>query len=191
MVKKEYIRNTVTRYYRTSVETGFGRIELVWRKQEKGPIIERILLPGEHTAALTIAEEAEERSCREIDTVADSITRMFLGEAVKFDLHTVNIDTCTPFQKRVLLAEHAIPRGSVSTYGRIARYIDNPQGARAVGNALAKNPFPLIIPCHRAVRSDGRLGGFRGGTEMKRSLLSLEGVEVDENNRIRLNRLYY
>jgi len=72
----------------------------------------------------------------------------------------------------------------VSTYGRIARKLGLPRAARAVGNALARNPFPLIIPCHRAVRFDGSLGGYAGGVRMKKMLLELEGVEFDRHGRV-------
>ena len=184
-------RNAVNRYYRRSIETGFGRIVLLWLDRKKSPIIERVLLPAEHDTELSLIGGAESRSCREVDKIACDIERMFRGEAVEFDLRAIDLDTCAPFQKRVLLAESAIPRGWVSTYGRIARQIGKPKGARAVGNALAKNPFPLIIPCHRAVRADGRIGGFRGGIKMKKLLLSLEGVEMDENSRVRFSRVYY
>ena len=91
----------------------------------------------------------------------------------------------------MLLAEYGIPRGWVSTYGRIATHLGVPGGARAVGNALGSNPFPIVIPCHRAVRADGRLGGFRGGVEMKRALLTMEGVEVSQAGKVLTDRFYY
>jgi methylated-DNA-[protein]-cysteine S-methyltransferase len=60
-----------------------------------------------------------------------------------------------------------------------------------VGNALATNPFPIVIPCHRAIRSDGTLGGYQGGLAMKKALLMQEGVDVDERGRVRSPRLFY
>ena len=69
------------------------------------------------------------------------------------------------FQESVLRAEATeIPRGRVSTYKLIAEHVGTHNGARAVGTALARNPFPLIVPCHRAIRSDRRLGGYQGGS---------------------------
>ena len=79
----------------------------------------------------------------------------------------------------------------MSTYGRIARSLGMPNAARAVGTALSRNPFPIIIPCHRAIRSNGELGGFRGGLEMKRALLELEGVEFSATGKVLTGRFYY
>ncbi|MBN1135480.1 MAG: MGMT family protein [Anaerolineae bacterium] len=101
------------------------------------------------------------------------------------------LETRRPFQRRVLLAEYQIPRGWVSTYGRIATSLGSPGAARAVGNALAHNPFPILIPCHRAIQSGGRLGGFQGGVELKRALLELEGVEFSPTGQVVTDRVYY
>jgi methylated-DNA-[protein]-cysteine S-methyltransferase len=117
--------------------------------------------------------------------------RFLEGDPVEFDLGIVALEQCSAFQARVLRAEYRISRGWVSTYGRIARHLGVPRGARAVGSALARNPFPIIIPCHRAVRSDGRLGGFQGGPEMKRVLLAFEGVEVSPTGRVLTERVFY
>jgi len=113
------------------------------------------------------------------------------GEAVDFELELIALERCSEFQARVLVAEHKIPRGWVSTYGRIARRLGIPGGARAVGRALARNPFPIIIPCHRAIRSNGELGGYQGGLEMKRALLEFEGVELTRRGRVVMRRVYY
>ncbi|MFH1725248.1 MAG: MGMT family protein [Elusimicrobiota bacterium] len=83
-----------------------------------------------------------------------------------------------PFYRKVWMACARIPRGQVRTYGWIARRIGNPGAARAVGRALAKNPFAPHVPCHRVVGADGRLTGFSapGGIEAKRRLLEKEGA---------------
>jgi methylated-DNA-[protein]-cysteine S-methyltransferase len=181
--------------YLAFTESQFGRICIMWRYIKGMARIERVLLPNETKEIsenlLSLMDIADEKSCRETDTVIGKINSLLRGESVKFDLKIIQLAACPPFQKKVLLAEHGIPHGWVSTYGRIAQHIGTPNGARAVGTALAKNPFPLIIPCHRAVRADGQLGGFRGGVEMKRALLLLEDVEVDVNNRVRTNKFYY
>jgi len=89
------------------------------------------------------------------------------------------------------LAEYGIPRGWVSTYGKIAKHIGVAGGSRAVGRALAENPFPIIIPCHRAVRVDGVIEGYQGGSEMKRALLAMEGVEFTDRGTVSMQRVYY
>ena len=130
-------------------------------------------------------------SCALIEDLAGSIAAFLDGAAVRFALEHVRLDLCPPFQQKVLLAEYGIPRGSVSTYRRIAAHLDVPGGARAVGNALATNPFPIVIPCHRAIRSDGSLGGYQGGLAMKRILLEQEGICLDERGRVMSPNLYY
>ena len=83
-----------------------------------------------------------------------------------------------PFYRSVWKACAMIPKGSVRSYGWLARKIGRPQAARAVGQALAKNPFAPIVPCHRVVGADGRLTGFSapGGVAAKRRLLEREGA---------------
>lgn len=80
----------------------------------------------------------------------------------------------TAFQRRVWRALCAIPRGQTRSYGEIARAIGRPRAARAVGHACAANPVALVIPCHRAVRSDGTMGGYAWGVGRKRKLLERE-----------------
>jgi methylated-DNA-[protein]-cysteine S-methyltransferase len=70
------------------------------------------------------------------------------------------------------------------TYGRLADLLGHSGAARTVGTALARNPFPLVIPCHRVVRSDGELGDFGGGTGMKQALLEMEGVEFAADGKV-------
>jgi methylated-DNA-[protein]-cysteine S-methyltransferase len=90
----------------------------------------------------------------------------------------VDLRHVTPFQRRVLEAARAVPRGSVATYGELGRRIGRPGAARAVGQALGSNPVPIVVPCHRVLASDGSLGGYsgRGGLRTKRRLLALEGA---------------
>jgi len=85
----------------------------------------------------------------------------------------------TPFAAEVLRHAQQIPWGHTSSYGDLAKAVGRPGAARAVGQAMAANPMPLLIPCHRVVGTDGSLTGFGGGLEQKRALLRLEGVRVD------------
>ena len=126
-------------------------------------------------------------SCGEIAALAERIHCYLGGEPVRFALDITALDDCPPFQRRVLLAEYAIPRGRVSTYARIAHRLGHPRGARPVGLCLAHNPFPILVPCHRAIRSDGSLGGFQGGLRMKRALLEMEGVLFSRAGRVVLS----
>lgn len=81
------------------------------------------------------------------------------------------------FNRRVQQALHArVPYGAVASYQQLADWVGEPGAARAVGVAMASNPLPVVVPCHRVVESDGGLGGFGGGLETKRQLLALEGV---------------
>ena len=80
----------------------------------------------------------------------------------------------TPFQKKVLTALQQIPYGETASYGEVAEKIGNPMASRAVGQANARNPIPIIIPCHRVVGSNGTLTGFGGGVAVKQALLDLE-----------------
>lgn len=99
----------------------------------------------------------------------------FKGKSVDLRL-PVNWDPLTPFQKEVLKTVYNIRYGDVKTYEWIGRKIGKPRAARAVGNALAHNPIPLVIPCHRVIRCDGTLGGFSApsGKKLKQWLLDLE-----------------
>lgn len=82
----------------------------------------------------------------------------------------------TPFQIKVLLAVSKVPRGKTVTYGQLARMSGHPKAYRAVGTALNKNPFPVKIPCHRVIRSDGDIGDYFYGRTRKMELLKAEGA---------------
>ena len=86
----------------------------------------------------------------------------------------------TKFQQRVWAYLRKIPRGSVKTYSQVAKGIGKPLAARAVANAIGKNPYAPKIPCHRVIRSDGSLGGYsgKGGVKTKRFLLKKEGIRL-------------
>lgn len=85
------------------------------------------------------------------------------------------------FQRLVLELTAKVPQGKVTTYKQIACAMGKPKAYRAVARALAKNPYPIKIPCHRVVRSDGNIGGYTGGIKKKIELLKQEGVEIRAN----------
>lgn len=99
----------------------------------------------------------------------------FKGEPVEL-LFPIDLDLegCTCFQRDVWEATVRIPYGQLRSYGWIAAQIGRPQAARAVGQALGANRLPIVIPCHRVIRSDGSLGGFSGGLHWKEELTKLE-----------------
>jgi methylated-DNA-[protein]-cysteine S-methyltransferase len=98
------------------------------------------------------------------------------GKKTSFDGFKIDWTSLTSFQSKVLRAAMKIPYGTVSTYGKLAKAIRHPNSSRAVGNALSKNPFPIIVPCHRIVRGNGKVGGFSagGGIKLKEKLLRME-----------------
>ena len=173
----------------------FGSLVIVWAGFNGKPIIVRLILSnpaeGAEEKASRLFPRSAISSCAEIDAIESSIQRFLAGDDIEYPLDIVELSQCSPFQRSVLKTEHKIPRGNVSSYLNIAKHIGNPKGARAVGTALAQNPFPLIIPCHRAIRSDRSLGGFQGGMNMKRALLEKEGLAFDSTGRIICDRLYY
>ncbi|MFC1892761.1 methylated-DNA--[protein]-cysteine S-methyltransferase [Chloroflexota bacterium] len=99
----------------------------------------------------------------------------FNGRKVAFP-DILDISEATLFQRRVWEVTRLIPYGNTRSYLWVAEQIGKPTAARAVGQALARNPLPIIVPCHRVLSSNGKLGGFSDGLEMKRSLLSLEAA---------------
>lgn len=175
--------------------TPFGSVAVMWAVLNNNPRIVRVLLskPGlpAERQAVHFYPDYRTSSCAEIDAVADAIKWILEGCSIEIQLDVACLELCSAFQQSVLRAEHGVPRGSVSTYRLIATHLGKQNGARAVGNALANNPFPLIVPCHRAIRSDRQLGGYQGGLEMKRSLLEMEGIMFDATDRVVCKHLYY
>ena len=84
--------------------------------------------------------------------------------------------THAPFRRAVLEQLREVPLGSTVSYGELAARAGNPRAARAVGTACARNPVPIVVPCHRVLPGTGKLGAYAGGPERKRTLLDLEGV---------------
>ncbi len=102
------------------------------------------------------------------------LTAYFKGKARVFRTR-LDLASGTPFQRRVWEELRRIPFGTTTSYGELARRVGKPKAARAVGQAVGANPIPIVIPCHRVIRSNGDLGGYVGGQEIKKWLLRLEG----------------
>lgn len=116
--------------------------------------------------------EAPER----LSPVRGQLDAYFAGERRAFDLPIDWGLVGGEFARRVLQATARIPYGEVRTYTEVAGEAGNRRASRAAGNALGANPVPIVVPCHRVVRSGGGLGGYTGGLEVKRELLVLEGA---------------
>ncbi|NQT92913.1 MAG: MGMT family protein [Lentisphaerae bacterium] len=175
--------------------TAFGQVVVLWSMFRGRPTVTRVILsqPGLSAVerASQLSPEADASCCPEIDSACTDIAASLGGRKIRFPLSLAQLHACPPFQQAVLRADHAIPRGKISTYGLVASHLGKPGAARAVGNALANNPFPIIIPCHRVIRSDRTLGGYRGGPPMKRALLESEGIAFDSAGKAQLESLHY
>jgi methylated-DNA-[protein]-cysteine S-methyltransferase len=108
---------------------------------------------------------------------ASELREYFSGQRARFDI-PLDWGRMAPFQRAVLEATTTVPFGHVDTYAGIARKIGKPGATRAVGNALGRNPIPVIVPCHRVIRSDATIGGYTGGLGIKHHLLAIEGVTL-------------
>lgn len=173
------------------LDSRFGEILIVW-EEDLSPILRRIYLPHEGKAnyvlakkefSLEISKMKQTWLPSKLVCVEQIIADVLNGHAVqppeallRESLHTLN-----NFQRAILLTEATIPFGRVSTYGELAFAAGFPSGFRAAAHALAQNPFPLLIPCHRVIASNGGLAGYQGGIAMKKELLSLEHVPLLEH----------
>jgi methylated-DNA-[protein]-cysteine S-methyltransferase len=110
---------------------------------------------------------------RRLDPVARQLDEYFAGRRRHFDL-PVDLALASGFRRRVLTYLPTIDYGQTASYASVAAAVDNPKAVRAVGSACATNPLPLVIPCHRVIRSDGGTGEYAGGADTKRRLLDLE-----------------
>jgi methylated-DNA-[protein]-cysteine S-methyltransferase len=160
-------------------ETGVGDFGLAWN--ERGVV--RLQLPDEGRMTTekrlrAFASQGEPPPWAK-QLIAE-IRHYLAGKRVDFASVALDLATVGEFRLAVYEAARSVAWGQTTSYGELARRIGFPWGARAVGRALARNPVPLIVPCHRILARDERIGGFStyGGTLTKRRLLALEGVHV-------------
>lgn len=126
---------------------------------------------------------AQDKISRTAKRLRDDLQRAASGESVSFEGYKVSTDHLTPFQQLVVETVSKIPHGHTMSYAEVAEQAGSPGAARAVGNVMAGNRTPIVVPCHRVLASGGRLGGFSapGGVDFKRRLLALEGVHSHNN----------
>jgi methylated-DNA-[protein]-cysteine S-methyltransferase len=141
----------------------------------------RLAYNAEESADAVLEELARRVSPRVVeapaalDEVRRELDEYFDGKRTSFDV-PVDWQLHDGFGRKVLRATARIPFGKVLTYGEVAAKAGSPRGSRAAGNALGSNRIPIVVPCHRVVRSGGKIGGYTGGIERKEYLLELEGV---------------
>lgn len=143
----------------------------------------RIILPvASHEGALAALRRnwpgAQEGMNPHLATLHAQLQCYFRGEDVSFRDERLDLRGTTEFLARVWDVVRAIPRGQVRSYGWVAQQVGSPHGARAVGRAMATNPFPIVVPCHRVVGKHGQLTGFGGGLDMKSRLLAMEAARL-------------
>jgi methylated-DNA-[protein]-cysteine S-methyltransferase len=160
---------------RVTFETALGRCGIAW--SESG--ITRVWLPGSRDLSGPNAAKVDTAQLPAfVRQAIDGITGLYAGTAD--DLRDVPFDdrSIDEFRRAVYAAAREIPPGVTRSYGEIARAIGRPDGAREVGVALARNPCPILVPCHRVVATNGALTGFSapGGLDTKRRMLELEGT---------------
>jgi len=160
--------------YFLRAETACGTAGLTYRVSPFA--ITGVFLPGcadEKALAGTMVEKAP---CDDSKRAVLSLVEYFVGQSPDLSqfLPILDLSCLTLAQVEVLKATAAIPRGETRSYGEIARAVGRPRAARFVGNVMARNPFPVIIPCHRVVRAGGDIGQFGGGAELKARMLALE-----------------
>lgn len=167
--------NVVERHY-TVFETPFGFSAIVFNAASRH--IKRVFLPQKDKSALIrrILETGPARKSvpKQAPAVVQDIQEYFRGRPITPRWESLDLEDFTPLQRRTLEAVAAVPYGQTRAYGEIARQIRRPRAARFVGAVMSRNPFPVVVPCHRIVRADGTPGGFGGGVALKKRLLALE-----------------
>ncbi len=159
-------------------DSPIGRLSIFYRPEPF--VFTGIYLPQAGPAADPAAKETPAQTPlpdhMAVMDMIDRLNRYFSGRSVSPPWDMLCFDGLTTLQLAVLKATADIPFGGLRSYGQIAAAVGRPRAGRFVGSALSKNPFPLLIPCHRVIRSDGSIGGFGSGVAMKRKLLALEGI---------------
>lgn len=163
-------------------ETTLGPCGIAWN--ERG--IARVLLP-EATVAETRAQLSRRlpgsRECAppvEVQRAIDAMVALLRGDAADLSGIALDMRGVPSFERRVYELARGIAPGRTLTYGDIAARLGDPQCARAVGQALGRNPFPIVVPCHRVLAAGGKPGGFSapGGATTKLRMLAIEGAPV-------------
>jgi len=173
----------------TLFETKLGRCGIAWRaagEARDGLAVTAFQLPEatERLMAAKFAGRPVAAKAREfppaIAAIIERVRAHFAGDPQDFGDIVVDLEGAGSFAREVYGAARRIPAGRTMTYGEVARAVKRPKGARAVGQALARNPIPLIIPCHRVLAAGNKPGGFSapGGVATKAKMLAGEGAAI-------------
>jgi methylated-DNA-[protein]-cysteine S-methyltransferase len=154
--------------------------EILATRTDKG--LNFVTFPKSRWQRFLVALRKEEgltlkRDEKRFSSLKKELKRYFSGRRVSFR-QPLDLSGGTPFQKRVWKAMQKIPPGQTKSYAWLARQAGGKNKARAVGAACGANPIPIVVPCHRVLRSDGSLGGYGGGLSAKRKLLSIEKAAI-------------
>lgn len=149
--------------------TPLGELLLVTRN---GALV-NVGLPGQNIEPPRPATVGTQDTGEHLGAITQQLDEYFRGRRTTFDMN-IDLSETTDFRRAVLEHLVTIPYGETCTYTQVAEAVGRPRAVRAVGSACATNPVPIVIPCHRVLRSDGSLGGYAGGLDMKRTLLELE-----------------
>lgn len=145
-----------------------GVVRLQWGVEEPSDAVDEL-----HESFPLWGVERDEEALEEL---AGELGEYFAGNRRRFDV-AVDLTGATSFQREVLQEVREVPYGETATYGELAERLDRSGAGRAVGNALGRNPVPIVIPCHRVVRADGSVGGYTAGSGYKEQLLELEACD--------------
>lgn len=165
-------------------DTALGRCGIVWN----GLAVAGVYFPERDPArtvariARRFAEAREDAPPEEVRHAMDGVVALLAGEARDLSDVRVDLGDAPEFRRRVYAVVRTIPPGGTLSYGEIARRLGPPVEARDVGEAMGRNPVPIIVPCHRVVGAGGKLGGFSapGGSLTKRKLLAIEAVHATD-----------
>lgn len=162
-------------------DTAIGRCGIAWNERSEVVGVRLPALEGGAPASRWFAQAREALPPPAVACAIDDITALLQGE--RKDLMDVPLDmrALPPFDRRVYELARRIMPGSTLTYGELAKLLGEPGAARRVGQALGRNPFPLVVPCHRVLAAGGQTGGFSapGGVETKLRLLAIEGATLN------------
>lgn len=162
--------------------TPFGYSALIY--QTDPFLISRVILPRPNQKEITEIIHKHKGGRHQVHKTALSVKKQiinyFRGIPVQTPFQWLDMTCLTPLQKEVLVATSAIDYGTCCTYKDVAAAIGRPKACRFVGNTLAINPFPILIPCHRVIRSDSTAGQFEGGTDLKIKLIEHE-IKTSKN----------